>query len=146
MDSRRVNWLRRNVKWTTWTYHHKTHLLYVATTDYGRVYTYHGQDYLVNSEGEVGKIPYYVSVEVRGVHRNTATWGPYRFFNGFETTAEAEYIKKMFQYPKLTERAQQKVTDIFTEYSPWISTDTEFTDALMERERRLRDEQSGISQ
>ena len=140
MDSRLVNWLRRNVKWTKWTYHHKTHLLYVATTDYGRVYTYHGQDYLVNQEGEVGKIPYYVSVEVRGVHRLTKTWGQYLFYNGFETTAEAEYIKKMFQYPKLTERAQQKVTDIFAKYGTWIELDNDFVATLNKREEAIRNE------
>lgn len=146
MDSRLVNWLRRHVRWTRWTYHHKTHLMYVAETDYGRVYTYHGQDYLVNSEGEVGKIPYYVSLSLRSINRDTKVWGPYRFFNGFETTAEAEYVKKMFQYPKLTDRAQQKITDIFAEYSTWIELDQEFVEILNKREEAIRNEQSEISQ
>lgn len=140
MDSRLVNWLQRHVRWTKWSYHHKTHLMYVAATEYGRVYTYHGQDYLVNSEGEVGKIPYYVSVEIRGVHRNTATWGPYKFYNGFETTAEAEYIKKMFQYPHLTDKAQKKVTDIYFDYSAWIKLDDEFVGILNKREEAIRNE------
>lgn len=134
------SWLRRCVHWTKWTYHHKTHLLFVATTDYGRVYTYHGQDYLVNAEGEVGKIPYYVSLSIRGIKRLTKTWGPYKFYNGFETTKEAEYLVKMFQYPKLTERAQAKVRDIFFDYGEWVERDIEFEQFLKERERRIKDE------
>lgn len=134
------SWLRRCVHWTKWTYHHKTHLLFVATTDYGRIYTYHGQDYLVNSEGEVGKIPYYVSLSIRGTKRLTKTWGPYKFYNGFETTKEAEYLVKMFQYPKLTERAQTKVRDIFFDYGEWVERDIEFEQFLKERERRIKDE------
>ncbi len=126
-------WLRRNIKWTKWSYHHQSHLLYVDTTAYGRIYTYHGQDYLVNSEGEVGKIPYYVSLELRGTHRITKVWGPYIFYNGFEATREAEYLKKMFRYLHLTDKAQQKVTDIMFNYNTWIETDQEFMEALNAR-------------
>lgn len=131
-------WLRRKVKWTKWTYHHKTHLLYVGATPYGRLYTYHGQDYLVNQEGEVGRIPYYVSLEARGTHRTTKQWGPYKFINGFETTAEAEYLMEMFQYPHLTNKAQKKVTDIMFDYSMWIERDDDFIRVLNKREEALR--------
>ena len=96
MDSKIVVWLRRNVKWKKWTDYHKTHLVHLTDTDYGRLYTHHGQDYLMNSEGEVGKIPYFVSLTLKDVDRVTQQWGPYNFHNGFESTREAEYLKKMF--------------------------------------------------
>ena len=138
-DSRVAAWLRRTIKWKKWTYHHKTHLMYITTTAYGRVYTYHGQDYLVNEEGEVGKIPYYASLTIRGEKRVTKTWGPYKFINGFETTREAEYLMKMYQYPDLSDRAQEKVKDIFFEYGIWVEMDYDFISISQERERRLKD-------
>jgi len=133
-----VTWLRRNGRWKRWTPYFEHTLLYIISTDYGRIYTKHGQDYLV-SNGEVSKIPYYVSLSLRGTDRVTAVWGPYKFHNGFEATAEAEYIKKMFQYPQLSARAQEKVTDIMFNYNMWIEYDIEFGEVLKERERRLKD-------
>lgn len=127
-------WLRCNVKWKKWTYHHKTHLVYLATTSYGRVYTYHGQDYLVNDEGEVGKIPFYVSLSVRGITRATRIWGPYIFYNGFETTSEAEYLMKMFRYKQLTPVAAAKVAKIRSLNTEWIGEDKDFIEALEARE------------
>ena len=133
------DWLK-GVKWTRWSYHHASHLLFIATTEYGRIYTYHGQDYLVNKEGEVGKIPYYVSLSVRGIRRPTKHWGPYTFFNGFDTTKEAEYVMEMFQYPKLTDKAQAKLKAIFAKYGDWVETDMSFINILGARERRLKDD------
>lgn len=135
-----LQWLHKNVKWKKWTYHHKTHLFFKTSTQWGRIYTYHGQDYLVNKEGEVGRIPYYVSVTLQGIERLTQAWGPYNFYNGFETTAEAEYLKKMFQYPMLTEVAQHKCEDILYTYGPWVKINQEFMKILNERERRLQNE------
>lgn len=136
-DSRLVTWLRRNGKWKSWTPYYESSLLYLTTTEYGRIYTKHGQDYLV-CEGEVSKIPYYVSLSLRGDHRLTKTWGPYKFYNGFEVTAEAEYLKKMFQYPHLTDVALKKVTDIYFDYSAWIELDNDFVETLNKREETLR--------
>lgn len=138
VDSRLIVWLRRNGKWKHWTPYYSASLLCVSNTAYGTVYTRHGQDYLLH-EGDVSRIPYYVSLELQETHRLTQQWGPYKFFNGFETTEEAEYLKKMFQYPELTDRAQKKVTDILFEYSIWIEIDNEFMNVLKERERRIAD-------
>ena len=142
-DSRLVTWLRRNGKWKRWTPYFERSLLYSAATDYGRIYTKHGQDYLV-VDGEISKIPYYVSLSLRGEHRNTRTWGPYKFFNGFETTSQAEYLMKMFQYPHLTDVARRKVTDIYFDYSLWIEIDQDFIETLNKREEALKNEQSAL--
>ena len=133
-----TTWLRRNGRWKRWTPYFERSLLYIATTDYGRIYTKHGQDYLV-TEGEVSKIPYYVSLSLRNIKRVTAVWGPYIFYNGFEATAEAEYVRNMFRYPHLTDKAQKKVTDIYFNYNLWIDTNQEFVEVLNERERRIKD-------
>lgn len=142
-DSRLVTWLRRNGRWKRWTPYYAATLMYITQTDYGTIYTKHGQDYLLH-EGEVSKISYYVSLSLRGERRLTKTWGPYRFFNGFETTAEAEYIKRMFQYPHLTDKAQKKVADIYFDYSIWIELDDEFVGILNKREEAIRNEQSAL--
>ena len=136
MDSKLVTWLRRNGRWVAWNHYYETRLLYKTITEYGRIYTSHGQDYLVTDE--VSKIPYYVSLEVQGTHRLTKTWGPYKFYNGFETTREAEYLMKMFRYPHLTDKAQRKVTDIMFNYGIWIERDIEFENILKEREAWLK--------
>lgn len=138
-DRKLTTWLRRNGRWVRWTHHYAATLLHKASTDYGIIYTKHGQDYLCH-EGEVSKIPYFVSLELQNVHRLTQQWGPYKFYNGFETTAEAEYLKKMFQYPHLTNRAQQKVTDIMFNYNTWIERDEEFLEILKKREQEVRNE------
>jgi len=137
LRGRLSTWLRRKGRWKRWTPYYESSLLYLTTTEYGRVYTKHGQDYLV-CEGEVSKIPYYVSLSLRGDHRVTKQWGPYKFINGFETTQEAEYLKKMFQYPHLTDVAQRKVTDILFDNSIWIELDDEFIEILNRREEALR--------
>lgn len=139
MNSSLVTWLRRNGRWKRWTPHYESSLLYITSTDYGRIYTKHGQDYLV-ANGEVSKIPYYVSLSLRNTRRVTAVWGPYKFINGFEATKEADYLKKMFQYPVLTDVAQSKVTDIMFDYGMWIEHDTEFEETLKAREARLKNE------
>ncbi len=136
-DSRVAAWLRRNGKWKKWTPYFERSLLYITTTDYGRIYTKHGQDYLV-TEGEVSKIPYYVSLTIRGERRITKTWGLYKFINGFETTREAEYLMKMYQYPDLSDRAQEKIKDIFFNYGIWVEMDYDFVSVSQERERRLK--------
>lgn len=138
MDSRLVTWLRRNVKWKKWTPYYQTTLMHTMDNEYGHVYCKGEQNYLVNSEGEVGKIPRYVAMEVSGMHWETGRWGPYIFYNHFEDTDEAAYLRKMFQYPTLTEAAQKKVTDIFFENNLWIRTDTEFVDMLNKREEAIR--------
>lgn len=139
-DSKVRAWLRRNVKWQRFTPYYQSTLMHVATTEYGRFYRRGEQAYLVTDGGEVGKIPPYVAVEITGGHILTAQWGPYLFYNGFERTREAEYLKEMFKYPQLTDRAQKKVTDIFFNYSIWVETNQEFVSILNEREARLKNE------
>lgn len=138
MNSRLTHWLRKNVKWKHLTSYYHSTLLYITTTEYGRLYCKGDKRYLVNSEGEIGQIPLYVAMEVQGTHVMTAQWGPYKFYNGIESTAQVHYIKDMFRYPTLTEAAQKKVTDVFFDNELWIQTDIEFVTILAIREEAIR--------
>lgn len=134
-----VRWLRLNCKWHKWTSHYQYSLIFNRNTEYGRTYYKGTQYYLVNNEGEVAKIPYYVMTRLHD-EVITERWGPYVFYNYFEDTKEAQYLKKMFRYPRLSTEAQLKVDKILQNNSLWIGTDEEFKNVLEERERRLLDE------
>ena len=75
MDSRLMAWLRRNVKWKKWSPYYQATLMHTMTAECGRVYRKGEQDYLVTDAGEVGKIPFYVALELAGYHQVTAQWG-----------------------------------------------------------------------
>lgn len=91
------------------------------------------QWYLVHND-EVARLPLYVYLSLAGKHVKTAHWGPYIFYNNFESTTEAHYLKKMFQYPQLTSTPETKVRDILKRYCDWIGIDKAFVEALIERE------------
>ena len=86
---------------------------------------------------EVIIIPFWVASSLLGDRQQTQQWGPYIFYNGYETTAEAKYLKDMFKYPMLTSRAQQKVSTILRDNKEWIDENQEFKEALNEREALL---------
>lgn len=90
--------------------------------------------FIVNKADEVAKIPYWLVLLMAG-HRDLSDWfGPYMFYNNFETTAEARYLVEMFKYRVLTPTAETKVRSLLQQYKPLISIDTTFVDALIERE------------
>lgn len=133
-----VGWLRKNCKWHKWSPHYERTLMFNRNTDYGRTYVKGMDYYLVNREGEVAKIPYHMMVSLHNGPVQTEQWGPYIFYNWFQNTKEAAYLKQMFRYPVLEPRAKEKVDSIIRNNSLWIELDTTFTEALEERERRIR--------
>lgn len=79
------------------------------------------------------KIPQFLFLTIQGQHTQTAVFGPYIFYNNFELTREAQYIKRMLAYPTLTARAKQKVDKILVGYRHWVTVDDEFMSILERR-------------
>lgn len=90
--------------------------------------------WLVNKDGEVACLPHPLYLLMIGVRKKTFIFGPYIFYNNFEESNEAAYLKKIFQYPHLTPTPEKKVRTIMEEYSPFVEPNEEFIQALMIRE------------
>lgn len=122
------------------TKHYEQHLMLSRDTGWGRlahgIGTASGKWFLVTN-GEVARLPYWLFLFIVDKHVETGHWGPYIFYNNFELTAEARYLKEMFQYRVLTPTAAKKVQTILDTYGPCIAMDTEFIKALEEREAQL---------
>lgn len=89
--------------------------------------------YLMRND-EVAQIPLYVKRTLLQERVVTRVFGPYIFFNNFELTPEATYLKQMLKYRQLTATAQKKVDSIKQRYSRWVMIDTEFEQVLRERD------------
>ncbi len=89
------------------------------------------------NNNEVIVVPFWVARSLLGDRQQTQQWGPYIFYNGYETTAEAKYLKGMFKYPMLTSRVQLKISRILQENSEWVEEDKEFKEVLSKRETAL---------
>lgn len=85
------------------------------------------------------KIPQFLFLTIHEQHTQTAVFGPYIFYNNFELTHEAQYIKRMLAYPTLTAKAKQKVDKILVGYHHWVTVDDEFMSIL---ERRMENGRS----
>ena len=122
------------MKWHKMTKHYKQLLLPRYETAWGQLMTGNGDYWLVNKDGEVARLPHYLAMSIIGHRSETRGWGPYRFYNNFGLTKEAEYLKEMFKYVVLTATASKKVHTILRENSEWIQLDTDFVMALTARE------------
>lgn len=122
------------------TQHYKEHYRTLKMLNVGTLLT-DGRDHYIlqpnNNNNEVIVIPFWVARSLMGDRQLTYCYGPYLFYNGYETTTEAKYVMSMFKYPKLTSRAQQKVDSIMTDNREWIAINKEFKEALDERETAL---------
>lgn len=85
-------------------------------------------------DNEVAKIPYWLVLLMAGHRDPSAHYGPYVFYNNFESTAEARYLKEMFKYRVLTPTAETKVRSLLQQYEPLVGINEAFVDALIERE------------
>jgi len=124
----------RTLKWHKMTKHYKQLLLPRYTTGWGQLMTGNGDHWLVNKDNEVARLPHYLAMSIIGHHSETRGWGPYRFYNNFGLTKEAEYLKEMFKYVCLTATASKKVHTILKENQEWVQIDTNFVMALTARE------------
>lgn len=117
------------------TQHYKEHYRTLKLLNVGTLLTDGKNRYLLQlNNNEVIVLPRYVARSLLGERQVTQQWGPYIFYNGFETTAEAKYVKDMFKYPMLTSRAQLKVNTILRDNKEWVEEDKEFKEVLSERE------------
>lgn len=117
------------------TQYYKEHYRTLKLLNVGTLLTDGKDRYLLRiNDGDVIIIPSYVTRSLLGERQVTQQWGPYIFYNGFETTAAARYVKDMFKYPYLTDRARFKVATILTDSSEWIEENKEFMEVLSERE------------
>lgn len=123
------------------TKHYKQHLMTSRQTAWGLlahgIGTMAAQWFLINASDEVAKLPFWLFLFICDKHAETGHFGPYIFYNNFELTAEAKYLKEMFQYPQLTPTASMKVQNIISTYTPCIGIDNEFVQALQAREAQL---------
>lgn len=120
------------------TQHYKEHYRTLKLLGVGTLLTDGKNRYLLQpNNDEVIIIPFWVASSLLGDRQQTQQWGPYIFYNGYETTAEAKYLKDMFKYPMLTPRAQQKVCTILRDNKEWVDEYQEFKEALNEREALL---------
>lgn len=127
----------KTLKWHKMTKHYDQHLIMSRDTRWGQLAnTGSGQWFLVK-DNEVARLPYWLFLFICGKHIATHHFGPYVFYNNFELTAEARYLKEMFKYPQLTPTAAKKVQTILDTYGPCISINEEFVKALQEREANL---------
>ena len=92
-----------------------------------------GQWFLVTNN-EVAKLPYWLFLLIVDKHVETDHYGPYVFYNNFESTTEARYLKEMFKYRILSVTAETKVHSLLQQYKPLIGIDAAFVNALIERE------------
>lgn len=86
------------------------------------------------TNNEVARLPYWLFLLIVDKHIETDHYGPYVFYNNFESTTEAAYLRQMFKYRILTPTAETKVRSLLQQYKPLISIDTEFIQVLIERE------------
>ena len=106
------------------------------TTAWGQLARINDTWFLVK-DNEVARLPYWLFLFICDKRIETGHWGPYTFYNNFEQTHEASYLKEMFKYPHLTPTASKKVQTIIDTYGPCVSIDWEFVKALDVREKRL---------
>lgn len=90
--------------------------------------------WFLTTNGEVARLPYWLFLFICDKHIDTDHYGPYIFYNNFESTTEAKYLKEMFKYRILTATAEKKVRSLLQQYKPLIGIDVAFVDALIERE------------
>lgn len=120
------------------TQHYREHYRPLKLLSVGTLLTNGKKRYLLRiNNSDVIIIPFWVASSLLGERQQTQQWGPYIFYNGYETTAEAQYLKNVFKYPCLTERAQFKVSTILRDSSEWVEEDKEFKEVLSEREAAL---------
>lgn len=120
------------------TQHYKEHYRTIKLLNIGALLTDGKNRYLLQSNNnEVIVVPFWVARSLLGDRQQTQQWGPYIFYNGYETTTEAKYLKDMFKYPMLTSRAQLKISRILQENSEWVDEDKEFKEVLSKREIAL---------
>lgn len=120
------------------TQHYKEHYRTLKLLNVGTLLTDGKNRYLLQpNNNEVIVIPFWVARSLLGDRQLTQQWGPYMMYNGYETTAEAKYLKDMFKYPMLTSRAQLKVNTILRDNKEWVEEDKEFKEVLSERETSL---------
>ena len=86
------------------------------------------------TDGEVARIPFWLFCFITDRHAETGHFGPYVFYNNFELTAEARYLKEMFKYRVLTPTAETKVRSLLQQYGPCVGINEAFVDTLIERE------------
>lgn len=120
------------------TQYYKEHYRTIKLLNVGTLLTDGENRYLLQSNNnEVIVVPFWVARSLLGDRQQTQQWGPYIFYNGYETTVEAKYLKDMFKYPMLTSRAQLKISRILQENSEWVDEDKEFREILSKRETAL---------
>lgn len=128
----------RTLKWRQLTKHYKQHLMMSRDTGWGKlargIGTASDQWFLINTADEVAKLPYWLFLFMVDKHVETHHWGPYIFYNNFENTSEARYLKEMFKYRVLTPTAETKVRSLLQQYKPLIGINEAFVEALIERE------------
>lgn len=89
---------------------------------------------MVNGTGEIAELPQWLWLLIDNKHTITLRWGPYAFYNNFETEPEAKYLMEMFKHRVLTAAAETKVRNILKQYEPLIHINESFVAALLERE------------
>lgn len=120
------------------TQYYKEHYRIIKLLNVGALLTDGENRYLLQSNNnEVIVVPFWVARSLLGDRQQTQQWGPYIFYNGYEATVEAKYLKDMFKYPMLTSRAQLKISRILQENSEWVDEDKEFREILSKRETAL---------
>ena len=120
------------------TQYYKEHYRTIKLLNVGTLLTDGENRYLLQpNNNEVIVVPFWVARSLLGDRQQTQQWGPYIFYNGYETTVEAKYLKDMFKYPMLTSRAQLKISRILQENSEWVEEDKEFREILSKRETAL---------
>ena len=120
------------------TQHYKEHYRTIKLLNIGALLTDGKNRYLLQpNNNEVIVVPFWAARSLLGDRQQTQQWGPYIFYNGYETTVEAKYLKDMFKYPMLTSRAQLKISRILQENSEWVEEDKEFKEVLSKRETAL---------
>ena len=90
--------------------------------------------FIVNKADEVAKIPYWLVLLMAGHRDPSDHYGPYVFYNNFESTPEAAYLRQMFKYRVLTPTAETKVRSLLQQYKPLVGINETFVNALIERE------------
>lgn len=90
--------------------------------------------FIINKADEVARLPYWLFLLIVDKHIETSHYGPYMFYNNFESTPEAKYLKEMFKYRILTPTAETKVRSLLQQYKLLVGINAEFVQALIERE------------
>lgn len=85
-------------------------------------------------DNEVARLPYWLFLFICDKHVATDHYGVYVFYNNFELTPEAAYLRQMFKYRVLTPTAETKVRSLLQQYGPCVGINETFVDALIERE------------